>query len=63
MPRGGVLARFYRPGGGSFELFLPLGGRNLPIKKIAWGWSGLELTDALFLGSDTSVLRAHFITS
>ena len=36
MPRGGVLARFYRPGGVGFELFLP-GGENSPIKKIAWG--------------------------
>ena len=44
---GGVLARFYRPGGGGFELFLP-GGRNSPIKKMsgdfargddqAWNW-------------------------
>ena len=32
-PRGGVLARFCRPGGGGFELFLP-GGRGIrPPKK------------------------------
>ena len=38
MCRGsGVLARFYRPGGGGFELFLCPGR----------GWSGLELTDTL----------------
>ena len=49
-PGGGVLARFYKPRGGSFELFFCPGG-NSPIKKIArgfargGGWSGLELTD------------------
>ena len=36
--RGGILAHFYRPGGGAFELFcLPGEVGNLPIKKIAWG--------------------------
>ena len=48
MPRGGVLARFYRPGGGILNSFLPGGGesshqKNCPGK----GWSGLELTDTL----------------
>ena len=47
---GGVLARFYGPGGGSFELYFCLGVGNSPIKNIArgfarGGWSGLELTD------------------
>ena len=37
-PRGGVLARFYRPGGGAFELFLP-GGGNLSIKKFPGGFA------------------------
>ena len=45
----GVLARFYRPGGGGFELLSCPGVGNSPIKKIAWGgggkWSDLELTD------------------
>ena len=36
MPRGGVLARFYRPGGGGFELLFARGVGNSPIKKIAW---------------------------
>ena len=31
----GVLARFYWPRGGGFELFLPGGGGNSPIKEIA----------------------------
>ena len=49
-PRGGVLARFYRLGGGGFEVFFARGVGNSPIKKIApgvcpGGWSGLELTD------------------
>ena len=40
MPRGGVLARFYRPGGRGFELsFCP--------EVLPGGWSGLELTDTL----------------
>ena len=48
---GGVLARFYRPMGGGFELSFCPGVGNMPIKKIAWEfcqggrWSGLELTD------------------
>ena len=33
----GVLARFYRPGGGGFELFFARGVGNSPIKKIARG--------------------------
>ena len=50
MPGGGVFARFYRPGGGGFELLFCAGAGNSPIKKIARGfcpgeWSGLELTD------------------
>ena len=49
-PGGGVLAHFYRFGGGDFELLFCPGVENLPIKKIAMGffpggWSGLELTD------------------
>ena len=54
MSWGGLLARFYRPGGGGFELFFARGVGNSPIKKIARGfcrgggeWSGLELTDTL----------------
>ena len=54
MPRGEVLARFYRPRGGGFELFFAQGVGNSPIKKIALGfcpggggWSGLKLTDTL----------------
>ena len=35
-PRGGVLACFYRPEGGGFELFLS-GGGNSPIKKNCLG--------------------------
>ena len=47
-PRGGVLARFYRPGGGGFELFFSREVGNSHIKKIAQReWSGLELTDTL----------------
>ena len=43
---GGVLARFYRPGSGSFELLFCTGVGNSPITKIGLGgWSGLELTD------------------
>ena len=49
-PEGGILARFYRPGGGGFELFFGLGGGEFAHQKNAWGfcpggWSGLELTD------------------
>ena len=55
MPRGGgVLARFYRPGGGGFELLsCPGGGDFAPQKKLpkgfalGGGWSGLELTGTL----------------
>ena len=36
-PGGGVLARFYRPGGGGFELFFARGMGNSPIKKISRG--------------------------
>ena len=35
-PRDLVLARFYRPGGGGFELLFCPGVGNSPIKKIAW---------------------------
>ena len=35
-PGGRIFARFYRPRGGGFELFLP-GGGNSTIKKIARG--------------------------
>ena len=35
MPGGGVLARFYRPGGWGIR----------PSKNCPGGWSGLELTD------------------
>ena len=46
VPGDGVLARFYGPGGGGFDLFFYPGVGNSPIKKIAMGgWSGLELTD------------------
>ena len=37
MPGGGVLARFYRPGGGGFELLFCPGVGNAPIKKVARG--------------------------
>ena len=52
MPQGGVLARFYRPGGGCFELFFAWGWGIRPSKKLPegfcpGGWSGLELTDTL----------------
>ena len=57
-PGGGVLARFHRPGGWSFELlFLPGGWGIRPSKKLPggfaqWeGWSGLELTDTLPTGN------------
>ena len=42
---GGVLARFYRPGGGGFEHFLSGGWGIRLSKKLPGGWSGLELTD------------------
>ena len=38
MPRGGVLALFYRPGGGGFELLFCPGVGNSPIKKITRGF-------------------------
>ena len=50
---GGVLARFYRPGGGGFELLSCPGGgefahqKNCPGVLPEGGWSGLELTDTL----------------
>ena len=37
MAGGGVLARFYRPGGWGFDLFFAQGVGNSPIKKIARG--------------------------
>ena len=52
MPEGGVLARFYRPGGGGFELLSCPGGGEFAHQKnclgfCPGGWSGLELTDTL----------------
>ena len=49
--RGGVLACFYRPGGGGFDLFFARGGefahqKNCPV-VLPGGWSGLELTGTL----------------
>ena len=47
-PRGGVLARFYRPRGGGFELLVcPGGGEFAHQKNCPGGWSGLELADTL----------------
>ena len=37
MPLGGVLARFYRPGGGGSELLFARGWGIRPSKKIAPG--------------------------
>ena len=37
-PGVGVLARFYRPGGGGFELFFTRGWGIGPSKKIARGF-------------------------
>ena len=46
MFRGGVLARFYRPGGGGFELLFCPGEREFAHQKSCpGGLSGLELTD------------------
>ena len=36
-PRGGVLAHFYRPGGGGFELLFCPGGGEFAHQKIAPG--------------------------
>ena len=36
-PRGGVLARFYRPRGGGFELLFCPGGGKFAHQKIAQG--------------------------
>ena len=52
MPRGRNLARFYRPGGGGFELFLCPGGGEFAHRKncprgLPGGWSDLELADTL----------------
>ena len=56
MPGGRVLARFYWPGNGGFELLFCSGGGNSirSSKILPWGfagggggWSGLELTDTL----------------
>ena len=45
-PGGGVLARFYRPGGRDFELsFCPGVGEFAHQKYFPGGWSGLKLTD------------------
>ena len=53
MPRGGVLARFYRSGDRGFELSFCLGDGAFTHKKIALefcpgGWSSFELTKALY---------------
>ena len=37
MPGGGVLARFYRPESGGFELFFARRVGNSPIKKLPGG--------------------------
>ena len=54
MPRGGVLARLYRPGGSGFELSFCSEVRNSRIKNspgvLPEGWSELELTDTLCAG-------------
>ena len=60
-PGAAVLACFYRPGGGGFELFCCPGMENSPIKKVPGGfaqggWSGLELTDTLGLVVQVMVL-------
>ena len=39
MPPGWVLARFYRPGDGGFELFCCPGVGNSPIKKLPGGFA------------------------
>ena len=63
MPRGRALARFYRPGGGGFELFFARRVGNSPIKKLprgfarGGGWSGLELTDTLSTPSVENFFR------
>ena len=55
---GGVLARFYRPGGRGFELSFCPGVGNSPIEKIAQGGlSGLELTDTLHVLKEPSPYR------
>ena len=51
-PRGGVLSRIYRPGGGVLNFFFARGWGIRPSKKIArgfcpGGWSGLELSDTI----------------
>ena len=40
LPGGGVLARFYRPGDGSFKLFLPGGWGIRPSKQLPGGGGG-----------------------
>ena len=38
-PWGGVLARFYRPGGGGFELLFFLGGGEFAHQKLPGGFA------------------------
>ena len=40
MPRGGVLARFHRPGGGGFELLFCPGGGEFAHQKNCPGEDG-----------------------
>ena len=56
-PGGGVLARFYRPGVGALNSFLPGGGLFAHQKNCPGGWSGLELTDTLH----RKVYRSHSV--
>ena len=61
-PEGGVLARFYSPEGGGFELFsCPEGGKFCPSKQLPGGWSGLELTDTLYVSSSHIFQSSHNI--
>ena len=46
--RGGLI-HGVTPGGESFELFLPRWWGIHPSKNCPGGWSGLELTDTLFI--------------
>ena len=58
-PGGGDLARFFCPRGRDFALSLCPGGWGIcPFKKFpgalpGGGWSGLELTDTLWLSMTT----------
>ena len=48
-PWGGVLARFYGPGVRVLNSFLSGWCGIRPSKNCPGGWSGLELTDTLFI--------------